>query len=86
MRTRAALDKHWNDAISRETARGKTRLLQAYDAAYVAQLEQERGPLQVEEYARLVVAAERGGTGKVLAEMTLPRRAMRCSRVVCDAR
>jgi hypothetical protein len=72
----AALDKHWNDAISKEMAKGKMGLLQAYDAAYVAQLEQERGPLHIEEYARLVVALERGGTDEALAEMTLPRGAI----------
>jgi hypothetical protein len=71
-----ALDKHWINAINKETARGKTGLLQAYDAAYVAQLEQERGPLQIEEYAQLIVATERGSTGEALAEMTLPREAM----------
>ncbi len=55
-----ALDHFWNDAIRKETERSKTELLSAYDAAYVAQLERERGPILVEEYARLTVAAERG--------------------------
>jgi hypothetical protein len=72
----AAVERYWSDAIRKETDRGKTALLAAYDAAYVAQLERERGPITVEEYARLVVAAERGGIGDALAELKLPRGAM----------
>lgn len=77
-----ALDRHWNAAVGEETARGKTRLLRSYDAAYVAQLERERGPIQVDEYARLVVATEQGRMTEVLAELTLPPAAtMRIERV-----
>ena len=71
-----ALVKHWTGEIREETRRGKTALLNAYDRAYVARLEEERGPVRVEEYARLVVAAERGNAGEALAELTLPRGAM----------
>lgn len=72
----AGLTQRWNEAIKEETGRGRTALLNAFDAAYVARLEEERGPVQVEEYARLLVAAERGNVGEVLAELTLPRGAM----------
>jgi hypothetical protein len=80
-----ALDKHWTDTIREETRRGKVADLKAYDAAYVGQLEKERGPIQVEEYARLVIANERGTASEVLADLTLPRGAvMRIERVWLD--
>jgi hypothetical protein len=66
------LKLHWVGEIKRESERGKTALLRAYDAAYVAQLEDERGPIAVEEYARIVVAAERGTTPATLLELGLP--------------
>jgi hypothetical protein len=77
-----ALVKHWTGEIREETKRGRVTLLEAYDRAYVARLEEERGPIQVEDYARLVVAGERGDAEAALAELTLPRGAMlRLSRV-----
>jgi hypothetical protein len=48
----------------------------------VGQLEAERGPLRVAEYARLVVAAERGIERAELEALGLPAGAlMRVSRV-----
>ena len=44
----------------------------AYDAAYVDQLEKERGPIEVPEWARIVVAGERGTTNEVLEDLSLP--------------
>ncbi|MDI1450505.1 DUF2169 domain-containing protein [Polyangium sp. 6x1] len=70
------LEKHWADAIRAEAERGKTRLLKAFDAAYVARLEEERGPITPAEYARLVVASERGHAERTLAELGLPRASM----------
>ena len=72
----ADLEKHWADAIRAESERGKTRLLKAFDAAYVARLEEERGPITPAEYARLVVAGERGHAERTLAELGLPRASM----------
>jgi hypothetical protein len=51
-------------------------MLNAFDAAYVAQLEAERGVVTVEEYARLVTAAERQTENEVRAELHLPREAL----------
>jgi hypothetical protein len=77
-----ALSKHWQDAIRAESGRGKSKLMDAYDDAYVAQLEKERGPIQPEEYARIVVAGERGGTEATLTELGLPPTViLRLSRV-----
>jgi hypothetical protein len=72
----SALDAHWTEAVRKELGRGKTGLLSAYDAAYVAQLESERGDVTVEEYAALVVAAERGTETETLAKLDMPRGAM----------
>ena len=55
-----AAHERWLAAIRAETGRGKKALLSEYDAAYVKTLEEERGPITAEEYARLVIAAERG--------------------------
>jgi hypothetical protein len=74
--TWGALVKHWAGEIREETKRGKTALLGAYDRAYVARLEEERGPIRVEEYARLVVATERGNAEEALLSLTLPQGAL----------
>jgi hypothetical protein len=65
------VERHWAEAIMRETERGARKMLSAYDAAYVAT--QERLGLRVglAEHARLQVAAERGTTQSVLAELGL---------------
>ena len=71
-----ALKTHWAAEIKKETERGKTTLLRAYDASYVAQLEDERGPIAIEEYARIVVAAERGTVNATLTDLRLPEGSM----------
>ena len=81
----AALDQRWTEAIRKESDRGRTTLLKAYDQAYVARLEAERGPITAGEYARLVIAFERGGADLVLAELKLPRGIiLRVQRVFLD--
>ncbi|WP_437830045.1 DUF2169 domain-containing protein [Sorangium sp. So ce1153] len=72
----ASLERHWEEAMKRELSRGKMELLSAYDDAYVAQIEAERGIIMVEEYARLLVAAERGAEREALDAMGLPRGAL----------
>ncbi|XYI03732.1 DUF2169 domain-containing protein [Sorangium sp. So ce1128] len=67
-----ALHAHWLDAIRAGTARGSKALLSAYDAAYVGAIEAERGPITAVEYARLVIAAERGNDRETLADLRLP--------------
>src|SRR5262249_42120893 len=71
-RTWAALDRYWNDRVRARAALGSAAPLKAYDEAYVAQLEKERGPIRVEEYARIVAAQERGATEEELAALGLP--------------
>lgn len=66
------LHRHWTEHVRAHQGRGKMRPLEAYDAAYVAQLEEERGPILPEEQARLLVAMERGGVEDTLAALDLP--------------
>lgn len=68
----AALEQHHAAAIQEETQRGRSMLLSAYDGTYVKQLEAERGPIKVEDYARLVVAGERGAAASALTARGLP--------------
>ena len=66
------IEAHWQQRIRSESRRGKATLLRRHDEAYVAQLERERGPIEVAEYAALVVAAERGTAAELLEELSLP--------------
>ncbi|XXY44563.1 DUF2169 domain-containing protein [Sorangium sp. So ce269] len=63
---------HWLDRICDEAARSRKQLLSDYDGAYVAALEAMRGPITVEDYARLAEAAERSAIEAALAERGLP--------------
>jgi hypothetical protein len=67
------LRKHRNTVISSEAARGKSTTMRAYDAAYIARIEAERGPVEIAEYARIAVAMDRGAADEALAGMGLPR-------------
>ncbi|XXT19584.1 DUF2169 domain-containing protein [Sorangium sp. So ce429] len=75
-RTWQWLHVEWLDEIQAEVARRKKKLLSAYDAAYVAALEKERGPITAGEYAQLVIAAEQGRGQAALAELGLPDESM----------
>ncbi|AKT38691.1 DUF2169 family type VI secretion system accessory protein [Chondromyces crocatus] len=78
----SSAERRWAEAIRAETSRGKHAQLRRFDAAYVSQLEQERGPIEPEEYARISVAGERGALDDVLADLDLPRGSiMRIERV-----
>lgn len=64
---------YWLDRIRDEAARGRKRLLSAYDSAYVSALEEKHGPITLEDYVRLAEAAERGAVEAALAERGLPK-------------
>lgn len=72
----AAIEKHWADAIRDETKRRKKTLLDRFDTAYVEQLEKERGRIEVEDYAKLMVAVERGTTADELERLEFPQGAL----------
>lgn len=80
--TFAAAERKWTQAIEKDTARGPSALLSAYDAAYIGAIEKIRGRITPAEYARIVVGAERGQTNETLAELRIQRSAvMRLKRV-----
>jgi hypothetical protein len=82
----SGLEQHWAEVIKKDLERGKMGTLRAFDAAYVGRLEEERGAVTVEEYARLVVASERGAEKEALDALGLPRGAMMRVKRVWDAR
>ncbi|MDC3982025.1 DUF2169 domain-containing protein [Polyangium jinanense] len=67
----ASVERHWADAMAQEATQGERRLLLAYDTAYHATQERLGLPVGLAEHARLQVAAERGTTAEVLAELGL---------------
>ncbi len=76
----------WQEEIQAEQRRGKKKSLATYDAAYVAALEEDRGPITAREYGRLALAAERGEAAAKLSELRLPGDAMMRIRRVWLAR
>jgi hypothetical protein len=68
----ARLRAAWDAEIKGALRRGRSQKLRAYDAAYVAQLEKERGPISVDELARITVGVERGDAAEALREVGLP--------------
>lgn len=78
----ADIERHWADSIRSELSRGKQSQLRRFDAAYLQQIELERGTIEPSDYARLMVASERGNIDEALLEMGLPRGSiMRIERV-----
>ena len=76
------LHRHHVDLVRADEGHGNTGPRDAYDDAYVAQVEEERGAIQPGEHARLLVAVERGQGDQVLALLDVPKGAlMRLQRV-----
>jgi len=67
----ARIHAHWTAEMGRETARGESRLLAQFDAAYVETMGRLRKPIGVPEYALILVAIERGAIDKQLAALSL---------------
>jgi hypothetical protein len=68
--------RHYVEVMEEEALGGKAELLGRYDGAYVAAIERRRGHLRADEYARLLVAVERGSEHAMLDELSLPRAAL----------
>ncbi|EYF08058.1 DUF2169 family type VI secretion system accessory protein [Chondromyces apiculatus] len=66
------LREAWAVEVKGALRRGRSEMLRSYDAAYVAQLEKERGPVTVEEVARMNVGTERGDLEGVMRDVGLP--------------
>ncbi|MBK8254737.1 MAG: DUF2169 domain-containing protein [Polyangiaceae bacterium] len=56
--TWARLSDHYRELVSKELARNKSTHLKKEDAAYVAWVEQNRGPISAQEYAHLCITAD----------------------------
>ena len=70
--TWAAEKKRWTEAMNIDGKQGRSVLRRLYDAAFVEQLERERGAITPTEYAELVVAVERGDPTATLVRLDLP--------------
>lgn len=71
-----ANETRWNKALEGEQSRGKSALRAAHDAAYVTRVEKFRGPITVDEYARIMVGLERGGANAVLGALKIQQPAL----------
>lgn len=73
----AVVERHWTEAIEKEARRGSSRLRHESDAAHVAAVEGFRKkPITVQEFARIVIAAERGTSSESLDELRIQRPAL----------
>ncbi|WP_437648050.1 DUF2169 domain-containing protein [Sorangium sp. So ce362] len=68
--------QRWTAAIEEQASRGSHALRAAYDAAYVAQVEQFRGAITPEEYARILLALDRRRTDETLDALKIQRPAL----------
>jgi hypothetical protein len=59
--------------MAEEERRGGTALRDAHDAAFVAEWEAMRGPVELADYVRLSLAAEGGGLAMALESLGIRR-------------
>ena len=64
-----------DDALRSALEGGDTTRLEAYDAAYIARIEEERGAISPADYGSLVAASRSGSTASRLAELEIPEAA-----------
>ena len=69
------IEETHDDAQRSALERGDSSRLEAYDAAYLARIEEERGEISAADYASLVVATRSGSTASRLAELEIPEAA-----------
>jgi len=67
-----ALQEHWTEAMRGREERRDRKLLGEQDRGYVNELEAQRGPIAIDDFARFAEAAERGAQAEALAERNLP--------------
>ncbi|MFT3776410.1 MAG: DUF2169 domain-containing protein [Minicystis sp.] len=78
----AEIEKRWTEAMNDEDKRGEHALRDLHDASYVEAWEAHRGPIELADYARLCVAAERGKLAGALDSSGIRRTVwMRIKRV-----
>ena len=69
------LESAQDDALRDARARGDASKLERYDRAYLERIEEERGPISIEEYASVVRASRTGGSAARLEELEIPESA-----------
>ena len=75
-------ERRWARELEAEAEQGVSRLRAASDRAYVEAVEQLRGPITVQEYARIVIGIERGRPNRALDDLAIQHPAlMRIVRV-----
>jgi len=82
-----AFEHRWMQVLKKDAEQSRSDRLAAYDDAYVARMEEERGPITPEAYARLVLAHQRDKDAltRALRELGLPWGATpRIQRVYSD--
>lgn len=78
-----ALSAFWAAEIRKDIRSGRSERPAQFDAAFASALEAERGAFTPLEYARLIVAAERGEAESLITEMAIPAEALVRLRRVC---
>jgi hypothetical protein len=68
----ASIKNYWHQSIRKAVQEGRTELFVVYDKTYVEQLERERGPISPMDYAKVMVAVERGTREPVAVSLRLP--------------
>ena len=69
-------EQRWRESIATGVHRADTSTLAQFDEAYVRRLEVERGPIDLEGYASLELAIERGDVSEVVVRLGIPRPAV----------
>lgn len=69
------IEERHDEALRAALAAGETTALERWDAGYLARIEEERGPITMDEYASIVAANQRGASAARLAELEIPEAA-----------
>lgn len=83
-----AIEGYWTQVLKKDAAEYEDRRLWVYDRAFVMRLEELRGPITPEEYARLTLAQARdkGALTRALRDLGLPWGASQRIQRVYDER
>lgn len=69
-------DERWKKALDDEERRGKRKLRETHDGAYVTRVEEFRGKITIEEVSRILVGFERRNAREILDELRIQRAAL----------
>lgn len=71
-----AAETQWHDAVAKAIHKGDRERVESFDDAYVARIERQRGPIDVETFSRLELAIERGYVDGVIVDLGIPKPAV----------